>query len=374
MVGSERKEMNLLLVGRTGNGKSSTGNTIIGKDLFPRRTANDSSTDSVAHHSTQVDGKQVNVVDGTGIGDTGEDIVGGAETLSHSVRSIWSWRDIVGFHAIVFVLKFGVRFTKQEKDAVQCVKSMFGEDVFKRRGVIAMTYGDNFSKDETSHRTFEAWCRDQTGDFKTLCEECGYRCVLFNNMKSDREQQRELMSVVDGMPESYTQDEFNRPECKLAREVFLLGEEVTEKIDRQHGSCLQECEILLGKIIGCTKSVSESKISSDTEKRLTKQLDGLERRVAALLTEQKGSEKSNFTTEKPRLCSSTLTTIGLVVSVMAVIVSLTVILEIVIFRLDSVIALIFMSMVLIVSAGVGSVFIWIKVKDFKITENVKQGY
>ncbi|KAK6961801.1 AIG protein [Biomphalaria glabrata] len=97
-----------------------------------------------------------------------------------------------GTNALVFVLKYGVRFTKQEKDAVAVVKSVFGDSVFSDRGIIAFTYGDLFDLDcgDTLDNTerFMDWCREQTGDIEKLFQEVNYRCVLFDNKTKTKEQ------------------------------------------------------------------------------------------------------------------------------------------------------------------------------------------
>ncbi|XP_059152080.1 uncharacterized protein LOC131938184 [Physella acuta] len=217
----------LLFVGRTGNGKSSSIRSIL-KDgttapgtsktaTDPSKTALDSST-TAPGTSTTAPGTStlqpgsdttthtvgdLEMIAGTGIGDNGEDMIVNAEDL---VKSI-SRKLTNGFTALVFVVKYGVRFTKQEVDAVETVKSIFGNDVFEKWGIILMTYGDNFYLDhDDDPNSFIAWCRAQNGDFKNLFDECNERCVLFNNKTSDPlelENQRELLlKQVEAVRES----------------------------------------------------------------------------------------------------------------------------------------------------------------------------
>ncbi|XP_059170613.1 uncharacterized protein LOC131952111 [Physella acuta] len=220
--------VNLVLLGRTGNGKRSTGNSILGENVFNVRS-NLGVNDAAA-----VDGTRggVNVVNCWCVGDTGDDMAVGIKATEDSGEmALESCGDKINM--FVLVLKYGVRFTKQEKDAVERVKKVFGQDVLRNWGVMVMTYGDNFQLDaEDSDLSFESWLKEQRGDIQHLLEEMKYRCVLFDNKTRDevrrREQREKLMSFVKQLPAGrpYSGEDFKR--AGPARDEMIRSVQIDE--------------------------------------------------------------------------------------------------------------------------------------------------
>ncbi|KAH9523975.1 hypothetical protein Btru_047719 [Bulinus truncatus] len=166
----------LIIVGRSGNGKASVEKSIL-----------------------QVKPSSLHLVRSCSIGDTGEDLQ--VDYYADFVKVVDRCKSYGGIDAILLVLKYGSRFTKQEKDAVAVVKSVFGNTDFSRRGIIVMTYGDLFETDvEESSNTssFEEWCSTQTGDMSQLIREVDKRIVLFDNRtKEESKKKKQFESLME---------------------------------------------------------------------------------------------------------------------------------------------------------------------------------
>ncbi|KAH9524113.1 Immune-associated nucleotide-binding protein 10 [Bulinus truncatus] len=119
-----------------------------------------------------------------------------------------------GFHALLLVVRFG-RFTKEDRDTVEFLKKIFGQNSVRKHCILVITCGDEFEREsEETGETFEEWCAAQTGVFQDLLEECGHRVVLFENKtKDERKKDRQLkglMQMVDRLDNLYSDDEFTR--------------------------------------------------------------------------------------------------------------------------------------------------------------------
>ncbi|XP_014878935.1 GTPase IMAP family member 1-like [Poecilia latipinna] len=178
--------VNLVLLGMSGTGKSSTGNSILGEKLFLAKSSSKPVTTMCQLGKTMINGLHVRVIDTPDMFD---------DDMESSVRDklLKNCTNLCGSHPCVFVLVLQVsRFTDGERDILTKLKKMFGRKVSEQT-IILFTHGDDLSRAAMSLKTFLHQCQP---DLREIAEMCGGRCVLFENKDSDTGQVEDLIDNV----------------------------------------------------------------------------------------------------------------------------------------------------------------------------------
>eukprot|EP00916_Digyalum_oweni_P022442 GHVL01037198.1.p1 GENE.GHVL01037198.1~~GHVL01037198.1.p1 ORF type:complete len:295 (+),score=38.26 GHVL01037198.1:67-951(+) len=247
----DQDQYRVILIGNTGSGKSSTGNTLLDRSKFPTGDSFSASTTKCSVQTVSRDQYTLTVVDTPGLADS-EDCLPQAKEVVRSLQCVKP-----GPHALLFTISLNTRFTEEDYNCYRVLKHLLGNEITSHL-VLVFTHGDSLENEETAFLTLLETAPPQ---MVRILEECKHRYVIIDNTRKDAKQVGCLVRIIKQLKSQ--SDHFSSllpglPEEQLEKEIDSRIKQAQEQETRREKTVV-ELQKLTDEIEGTIKNLDELK-------------------------------------------------------------------------------------------------------------------
>ena len=189
-TGIVQNERRILIIGKSGVGKSETGNRILGRPEFETDASDESVTCVTSFGEAYRNDKRIMVVDTPGLFDTNR-------TNEETISEIMKCHGITapGLHAILLLLGIE-RMTDEQKTTIEIFQERFGKENFDRFLIVVFTGKEKLT---CAGKTINGWVENLKPDsnLKKLLNSINNRYVALGLMSSSEERENEISCLMD---------------------------------------------------------------------------------------------------------------------------------------------------------------------------------
>ncbi|XP_075948626.1 GTPase IMAP family member 7-like isoform X3 [Anarhichas minor] len=226
--------LRIVLLGKTGVGKSSLANNIFGEAKFTLNNLNDLKSHCTTAETKSVNGRSITLIDTPGFFDPGRSEEKKNPELLRCITEC-----APGPHALLIVLKVE-KFTEQEQAVITQICEDFSENALKY-AVIVFTHGDQLPEGMKMEKYVE-----QSKGLSDLVKKCGGRCHVVdnkywkNNNEDYRSNQFQVAELLDTIDEIVTENNGGFYTDEKLQEVEEDIQKEEERMRRSSGNKSQE--------------------------------------------------------------------------------------------------------------------------------------
>ncbi|CAJ1072952.1 GTPase IMAP family member 4-like [Xyrichtys novacula] len=270
------KEIRIVLVGKTGVGKSATANTILGRRVFESKRSPGSVTGCCAKADGEVDKQRVAIIDTPGLFDTRVD----DDKIRKDITQCISYAS-PGPHIFLVLIKLD-RFTEEEKQTVQKIQQIFGEEADKY-SMVLFTHGDLLKG-----TTIEGYLRESK-ELQELVAKCNGQYHVFDNNVKNRSQVSELLLKIRDINKKnggnhYTTDTFQKAEKVIEEEKQRILKKKEKQMQKEQEELKKEIEKKY------KAEIKKAKDDLEKEKQLREDLEREKEEKEKILEEEQNGQ------------------------------------------------------------------------------------
>ncbi|XP_028260908.1 GTPase IMAP family member 7-like [Parambassis ranga] len=211
----------IVLLGKTGTGKSSLANTIFGEAIFKIKRFDDLKMCFPQSETKSVNGQNITLIDTPGFFHPGRSKADMKLQMAGCTTQC-----APGPHVFLIVLKVE-KFTEHERKVITKIQESFSEEAFKY-AVVVFTHGEQLHDDMKIEEFIE-----QNEKLHDLVKKCGGRCHIVDNKywknnkqdeyRNNQVQVKALLNTIDRMTEAkeggyYTNEKLQAVEREIQEE------------------------------------------------------------------------------------------------------------------------------------------------------------